>query len=219
MMDCRIVIRPFKQTDRDALLKIAADTAFFGDPVEHFMEDRRIFLDAFYVYYTDQEPEHCWVATHDECVIGFLTGCFDTVLQREYTGRVLQPKTLKGMINGKYHIGKKFFRYMLNYLWSRIRSPKNSLDLLKYPVHFHINIIKGWRGRGIGRNLIDRFLDQLIAANIYGVHLQTTTYNKAALYLYQKMGFQLLFSTPSYLWQYIVDEPVFELTYGMKLKM
>lgn len=108
---------------------------------------------------------------------------------------------------------------MLNYLWSRIRSLKNSLDLLKYPVHFHINIIKGWRGRGIGRNLIDRFLDQLIAANIYGVHLQTTTYNKAALYLYQKMGFQLLFSTPSYLWQYIVDEPVFELTYGMKLKM
>lgn len=42
-MDCSIEIRPFQQTDRDALLKIAADTAFFGDPVEHFMEDRRIF--------------------------------------------------------------------------------------------------------------------------------------------------------------------------------
>jgi len=74
-------------------------------------------------------------------------------------------------------------------------------------------------GSGIGRNLIDRFLGQLIAANIYGVHLQTTTYNKAALYLYQKMGFQLLFYTPSYLWQYLVNEPVFELTYGMNLKM
>jgi ribosomal protein S18 acetylase RimI-like enzyme len=218
-MDCGIEIRPFKHTDRGALLKIAADTAFFGDPVEHFMEDRRIFLDAFYVYYTDQEPEHCWVATYDERVIGYLTGCLDTVVQREFTARVLEPKTLKGVISGKYRIGKKFFRYLLSYFWSRIRSPKNSLDLSQYPAHFHINIIKEWRGRGIGRNLIDRFLGQLIAANIYGVHLQTTTYNKAALYLYQKMGFQLLFYTPSYLWQYLVNEPVFELTYGMNLKM
>lgn len=217
-MDCSIEIRPFQQTDRDALLKIAADTAFFGDPVEHFMEDRRIFLDAFYVYYTDQEPEHCWVATYDERVIGFLTGCFDTVVQREFTARVLEPKTLKGVISGKYRVGKKFFRYLLNYFWSRIRTPKNSLDLLQYPAHFHINIIREWRGRGIGRNLIERFVDQLIKANICGVHLQTTSYNKVALILYEKIGFELLFSMPSYLWQYLVSEPIFELTYGMKLK-
>lgn len=216
-MDGGIVIRPFQQTDRDALLEIAADTAFFGDPVECFMEDRRIFLDAFYVYYTDQEPEHCWVAAYDECVIGFLAGCFDTFLQREFAARVLEPKTLKGMLSGKYRIGKKFFRYLVNYSMIKIRSPKNHLDLLQYPAHFHINIMKEWRGQGIGRNLIERFLDQLMAANICGVHLQTTSYNKAALYLYEKIGFQLLFSTPSYLWQNLVNGPIFELTYGMKL--
>ncbi|WP_322791748.1 GNAT family N-acetyltransferase [Bellilinea sp.] len=217
MMDCEFVIRPFQKADRDALLKVAANTAFFGDPVEYFMEDRRIFLDAFYVYYTDHEPEHSWVATYEECVIGFLTGCFDTTLQREFTARVLEPKTLRGALSGKYRMGKKFFRYLLNYSMSKIRSPKNHLDLLQYPAHFHINIIKEWRGKGIGKNLIERFLDQLKAADICGVHLQTTSYNKAALYLYEKMGFQLLFSTHSYLWQNVVNEPIFELTYGMKL--
>jgi len=71
-------IRPFRTEDRDGLFKIAADTAFFGEPIEIYMEDRRIFLDAFYAYYTDYEPEHTWVATANDEVVGFLTGCVDS---------------------------------------------------------------------------------------------------------------------------------------------
>ena len=35
------------------------------------MEDRNVFLDAFYAYYTDLEPEHAWVACADAAVVGF----------------------------------------------------------------------------------------------------------------------------------------------------
>jgi len=216
-VESEVVIRPYHQGDREMVLKIAADTAFFGEPVEKFMEDRRIFLDAFYVYYTDKESEHCWVATHDENVIGFLTGCFDTRIQREYTAKVLEPQTFIRLLGGKYRIGKKFIRYLLRYFLTRIRSPKDDLDLSQYPAHFHINIVKEWRGYGIGRKLIESFLEQLRSAKIGGVHLQTTSYNKVALILYKNMGFELLQSTRSHLWEGHVNEPIYELTYGLKL--
>lgn len=216
-MNSEIVIRPFQLSDREPLLKIAADTGFFGDPVENFMEDRRIFLDAFYVYYTDQEPEHCWVATNGEVVCGFLTGCFDTRNQREYTARRLEPQTLRKLIRGEYRVGKKFIRYLLRYFISRLKSPKIPLDLSQYPAHFHINIAREWRGQGIGRKLIEKYLEQLRSENIVGVHLQTTSYNKAAITLYEKMDFELLFTFRSYLWQDLVNEPIYDLTYGKKL--
>ncbi len=216
-MDAEIIIRPFQQADREPLLEIAADTAFFGEPVENFMEDRRIFLDAFYVYYTDQEPGHCWVAAYGDEVVGFLTGCFDTEVQRTYTARVLDPQTFKRLVTGKYRVGRKFILYLYQYYLSRLKSSKNPIDLLEYPAHFHINIIKEWRGMGIGGKLIECFLNQLRDAQIGGVHLQTTSYNRSALILYQKMGFQMLNSTRSYLWERLVNEPIHELIYGMRL--
>ncbi|GIV66464.1 MAG: GNAT family N-acetyltransferase [Chloroflexota bacterium] len=217
MVKANIQICPFQQKDRESLLRIAADTAFFGAPVENFMEDRRIFLDAFYVYYTDHEADHCWVAKDGEVVIGFLTGCFNTRLQREYTARILEPQALRKFISGKYRIGSKFIRYIIRYYLSKLSSPKDHLDLSQFPAHFHINLSEEWRGYGIGRKLIERFLDQLESANICGVHLQTTSYNKAAKILYERMGFTLLDFFRSLLWQGLVDEPIYELIYGMKL--
>ena len=46
-----LVVRPYQPEDREAVLRLGADTAFFGAPIEACMEDRNIFLDAFYVYY------------------------------------------------------------------------------------------------------------------------------------------------------------------------
>lgn len=207
-------IRPYRAEDRESLLKIAADTAFFGEPVEKFIEDRRIFLDAFYLYYTDYEPQHSWVAVCNEQVVGFLTGCYDTRLQREYTGKVLEKRALKKVLTGKYRLGKKFLRYLFRYWMSKMIFEKTAVDLTQYPAHFHINVESKWRGQGIGRNLIETYLKHLEKDGICGVHLQTTSFNKVAVGLYEKMGFKLLSSVPSYLWQSLVNEPIYELTYG-----
>jgi hypothetical protein len=34
------LIRPYESADRKALLQIAADTAFFGEPIEAVMDER-----------------------------------------------------------------------------------------------------------------------------------------------------------------------------------
>ena len=58
-------------------MRIAADTAYFGDPIEAYMEDRNVFLDAFYAYYTDLAQEHAWAACAQDVVVGFLMGSVD----------------------------------------------------------------------------------------------------------------------------------------------
>ncbi len=51
------LVRPFEVADSEAVLRIAADTAFFGEAVEAFFEDRNLFLDMTYRYYTTSRLE------------------------------------------------------------------------------------------------------------------------------------------------------------------
>lgn len=88
------VIRTYQPADRQAVFRIGADTAFFGAPIEAYMEDRDAFLDAFYAYYTDLEPEHTWVACADGEVVGFLAGCVDTRIHNRKLMRVIIPAWL-----------------------------------------------------------------------------------------------------------------------------
>lgn len=50
-MDDEFIIRMYKPSDRQDVLRISADTAVFGEPVEAILDDRRIFCDAFTAYY------------------------------------------------------------------------------------------------------------------------------------------------------------------------
>ena len=63
--------RSYRPADREALFRTAADTAFFGEPVEAFLYDRWLFCDAFYRYYVVYQPEHAWVACSDGQLVGF----------------------------------------------------------------------------------------------------------------------------------------------------
>ena len=70
-----LTVRPYQVSDRESVFRIGADTAYFGAPVEAYMEDRNVFLDGFYAYYTDLEPEHAWVAILFGDVVWFLIVC------------------------------------------------------------------------------------------------------------------------------------------------
>ncbi len=210
-------IRPFRSEDRDGLFKIAADTAFFGEPIEIYMEDRRIFLDAFYAYYTDYEPEHSWVATANDEVVGFLTGCVDSARKDQIVNKQINPKMLFRLLTGYYRVGPKARRY----LWRMLKSKRNhlhpSINLAEYPAHLHINVDEKWRGHGIGIRLMKVYLDQLTYLKVPGVHLGTSSENLVACQLYEKLGFKLVEEKPSILWDGIVDHPVQNRAYAMKL--
>ena len=212
-----LTIRPYHTTDRDALMKIAADTAFFGAPIEAYMEDRYIFLDSFYAYYTDYEPEHTWVALAENQVVGFLTGCSDTLKSKRIINQKIMPKVFVRLLTGKYHPGSKTWAYFSGLRRARRHNENPKTDLQRYPAHLHINVDVNWRGAGIGFRLMQTYLDQLIYEKIRGVHLGTTSENEVACRLYTQFGFKLLDARSTNLWMNLINHPVENRTYGLDL--
>jgi GNAT superfamily N-acetyltransferase len=239
-----LMIRLYLPADRAALLQIGADTAFFGEPIEFYMEDRRIFLDTFYAYYTDYEPEHTWVACAGQQVVGFLTGCTDTrrqqrtllyklipgVAWRLLRGHPLNPRTARVNCEGYplncegyplncegyYHLGKKARRYVRAIISAGLRREFPRADLKQYPAHLHINLAAEWRGYGLGQRLMQAYLAQLKQLGVRGVHLGTTSINEIACHMYERTGFHLLGAHPTRMWAGLIDYPVENRCYGME---
>lgn len=196
---------------------IAGDTAFFGRPVEALLEDRVLFFDAYFAYYTDEEPEHCWVASMEGRVVGFLLGCVEVRGQKSgWVSRVL-PGLVAGLWSRRYRLGERTLRYVLHLARGWLSGEFASVDLEQYPSDLHINVDEAWRGRGIGRGLMEAYIRQLRELGVPGVHLQTTSLNVAAIGLYARMGFHLLATRATRIWEHVVDKPVDSLWYGLRL--
>jgi ribosomal protein S18 acetylase RimI-like enzyme len=210
-------LRPFKATDTDSVLQIAADTAFFGDPVEHFMEDRRLFCDAMYCYYIMREAAYAWVAEDEGHVLGFLVGCIDTkAYPRNYVFHTLPGLTIN-LLTARYRIGRRTCQYIGGLVRTLFRHGVFRMDLNAYPAHLHINVTAAARGQGIGRRLLQAYLDQLQQLAVPGVHLHTTDQNIVACKLYEKMGFQLLDARPTEAWAAFIHRPIANHFYGLSL--
>lgn len=207
-------IRPYIKNDRNELLRISADTAVFGEPVEAILEDRRVFCDAFSAYYTDYESDYAWVALINGQIVGYLTGCLDTAAQRRRWMRHVFPYLIINLIQGRYKIGRKTRGYVLALAGGRVRNEFPRVDHVKYPAHLHINVEKSARGRGLGRLLIEAYLVQLNQLGVPGVFLETTNINEAACGLYESVGFEIIDHRETKVWRDVVQIPVVNLSYG-----
>jgi len=212
-----LLIRPYQPKDRESVFRIAADTAFFGAPIEAYMEDRNVFLDAFYAYYIDLEPEHAWVACSEDVVVGFLTGCVDARVHGRKFQRFILPRLIGNLLRGKYRFGKRSYGYLAGLMGGLLRGESPHADLESYPAHLHINVDSAWRGRGLGQRLMETYLQQLRELGVQGVYLETTSLNEAACRLYEKMGFRLLEARPDRFWAKWFGHPVENRCYGLEL--
>jgi ribosomal protein S18 acetylase RimI-like enzyme len=212
-----VKIKPYQQSDRDDVFRIAADTAFFGAPVEAFLDDRRLFCDAFVRYYTDYEADYAWVACKDDKVVCYLTGCIDTAAQhKRYLRNTIAPLVGR-ILQGKYKLGSKTWRFVRALLGGVVRQEYLHLNYDEYPAHLHINVDVASRGQGLGQKLMDAYLNQIRGLSVPGVTLDTTNLNEAACRLYEKQGFQLLNRRETRVWNYLVEKSVENRSYGLKL--
>jgi ribosomal protein S18 acetylase RimI-like enzyme len=210
-------IRHYQTADQQKVLEISADTAFFGEAVEAFLDDRQLYMDAFGRYYTDQEAQYAWVAESLEGVVGFLFGCADTPLHaKRWRSYILRVVLLKA-VSGKYKLGKKTASFAWGMLMGSLRDEQANIDLMEFPANLQIDIRDGYRGAGLGRKLIEAYLEQLKGMNIRGVHLETTSHNEAACHLYEKIGFQMLVEKPNRFWTQMLGYAVYNRSYGLKL--
>ncbi len=211
------IIRHYQAEDQPEVFMIAADTAFFGAPVEAFLEDRRLFTDAFARYYTEFETSLVWVAETAGGVAGFLLGCANTIVQSKKWRNYILRKVLVHAVTGQYQLGRKTARFAWGMLMAILRGEEPYIDLNEYPAHLQIDVKAGYRGQGIGRQLIEAYIGQLRQMDVRGVHLETTSYNEAAWHLYEKAGFSFLDERINGFWTQMLGFEVKNRSYGKRL--
>ena len=122
-------------------------------------------------------PEWSYVALADRRVVGYLTGCPDTAsFSRRSLVRCTLP-LLAQIAFGRFHADGYGRRFMRQALWVEKNTdrsfprPIRRQLLAQFPAHLHMSIEAGRRRSGIGKRLIEQFVDDLRHRQISGVHL------------------------------------------------
>ncbi|HPN88376.1 MAG TPA: GNAT family N-acetyltransferase [Candidatus Omnitrophota bacterium] len=187
-----MILRAFEKKDRDALRQIACNTAFLGLPYQLFIDDKEILADALTVYFTDYEPESCFVAEENEKIVGYLIGTKNAQKMNGIFKQKIFPQLFKKTLLSGIIFQKNTFIFLRNLLQSLVKGEFLAPDFsLKYPALLHINIAQDFRGQKIGERLINHYLNFLKENNISAVHLGTMSEN--AKEFFQKCGFMILF--------------------------
>jgi GNAT superfamily N-acetyltransferase len=214
--DLGCIIRKYESRDRAAVREISCLTALMGEPSAIFFDDDEILADALTLYFTDHEPESCWVVECKEKVVGYLIGAVDVARSHQITAqKITFALVMKAFRRGTIFRGKNirfFFHVLLSALKGELKAPAFSKE---YPATLHINILKEYRGGGWGSALINVYLDHLRSKAVKGVHFATMS--DQASQFYNKLGFQLLFQGNRSYFRYFLGKDISIYIYGMRL--
>ena len=186
----RMQIRAYQPSDRDALRAICCDTGNLGQPVDSNVFDRELFADYWVSPYINHEPENIWVADENGNAVGYLTAAFDTDRHHRRMRYCVMPAILlKSLFDGRVfkHMTRDFIWTRFKLWWGKSLVAENLIEA--FPAHLHINIKEGFRGRAVGKELLEAFFAAARSAGVKGVHLETRADGKAPAF-FEKNGFQ-----------------------------
>lgn len=202
----KAVIRKFMPQDRPGVRRISCETAFLGLDRTKVFSDDEILADALTLYYTDYEPESCFVAEADRRVVGYIIGSKDIHAMNRMSNHILFPRLLAKAFRRGAFFSKANVRFFFYCLKSMLRGELSAPDFSKeFPATLHINIEEGYRKQGIGQRLIEAYLHDLKNNRVRGVHFGA--FSGPGQNFFLKMGFEILFqSTRTYLAPYLGTE-------------
>ena len=214
--DPALVIRKYNPRDRPAVRRICCATALMGEPSSLFFDDDEIFADALTIYFTDYEPESCFVAERDNQVIGYLLGAKDVKhMDKVFSGKIAAHLLIKALRQGSL-FRRKNMKFLSRVFSSLMKGEFKIPDFSKdYPATLHINIIKEYRMGGTGSGLIRAYLDYLRGQAVKGVHLATMSEGGGRFF--SKLNFKLLFQAERSYFRYFLGRNVPVYIYGMKI--
>jgi len=185
-----IIISPFKEKYRDTVREISYRTAYKGSFANKIFTDCELFADLWTNYYLDCEPQWAWVAKYNGRVIGYLIGSENNF---QYKKKMISQIIPKAIISAIFRgtLWQKNNWWLLKAVLKTYQKRKSykKVFLKKYPAHFHINIIKGYRSKHIGSCLVGYFLNQMEIKKIKGVYVSVYKDNFVAQKFFKKFGF------------------------------
>lgn len=193
-----VVIRPFELNDREAVRRICVDTADGGAPLDvELFPDPELFADLLTQYYTDYNPAMLWVADAGGEVVGYLSGCLDTLAMQRVSMRKVVPASLwRSIWRGTWcRLGT--WRTLWNNAWVWTESLlQRQRHVQRYPAQLHVNLKPGFRGHQVGRRLVEHFLGQARENRVGGVEASVREDNVKARRFFETLGFVALGRLP-----------------------
>jgi ribosomal protein S18 acetylase RimI-like enzyme len=185
------MIRPYQDSDLDALYHICLKTGDSGEDASHLYEDAEILGHFYAAPYVHHEPELAFVVEDMQGVAGYILGTLDSLafynwLHDEWFGKLREQLPEPTAERPKWTRTERLY-YLVHH-------PKKYYpDSFKaYPAHLHIDLLPRVQRQGYGTQLMQRFLTSLRQHGSRGVHLGMGASNSRALAFYQKVGFHVI---------------------------
>jgi ribosomal protein S18 acetylase RimI-like enzyme len=181
-------IRRFRPDDLGALYGICLATGDAGRGAAGLYRDSKILGEVYAAPYAFHAPASAFVVHDREGVAGYIVGAADT----HAFEKTLEAEWWPGL--RKRHAepaspGTPDER-MAWLIHHPPRTPRRISE--PWPAHLHINLLPRLQGKGIGAQLIDRWLAAVAALGAPAAHLAVGTRNARAVAFYRHYGFREL---------------------------
>ena len=182
-------LRRFQPGDEAGISRVCLLTARFGGDATGMISDDRLWGDVFALPYPARDPGLTFVVDGGGGnVVGYVLGTDDTSAFEAWFRDVWWPprapsaegkdRVEAGLIGFADTLGAEFLPF-----------------LAEYPAHVHIDLLPVAQGGGWGRRLMERYVDELRARGVPGVHLGASSDNTNAVAFYRHLGWTEL-ATP-----------------------
>jgi hypothetical protein len=183
------VIRPYRPSDRAAVRRLCCETGYLGQPIDPVFQDRELFADYLTSFYTDREPESCFVLEQDGEVKGYLMGSRRPFLHQIHSFLMNIWLFVRGMMRyPRYNAASKaFVRWILLNAWREVPAAPRRVP------HFHFNMLPEAQSFGGTRELLVHYLKHLRAHGERQVFGQVVTFeDRRGARVFERYGFQVL---------------------------
>lgn len=196
-----LLIRSYRDSDLPALYEICLKTGDSGKDATEFYKDHELLGNFYAAPYALFHPELTFILSESDKPVGYIIGTNNSQKFFELTEEKWFPALREKYSLPDDNDNSPDARIIRLIHKGHIPRP----EMLSYPAHLHIDILPEGQGKGMGRSLIDTFINKLIEMKTPALHLEVGKRNINAIKFYEKVGFTL------------IKEFEYSIAYGIKL--
>lgn len=202
-------VRPYESLDRKAVRWLCCQTGFLGKPIDPVFEDRELFADYLTSYYTDIEPESCFVLEHEGKVKGYLLGSRRPLRQQLHSFTHNLRLFAIGMWRyPRYNPAtREFIHWILRNSWKEVpAAPRRT-------AHFHFNVLPEAQSFAGTHVMMNSYFDYLRTKGEKAVFGQMVTFeSRRGARVLERFGFHVIEKREITKWRNKHPEPVYLTT-------
>ncbi|GAB4173004.1 MAG: hypothetical protein Fur0032_12500 [Terrimicrobiaceae bacterium] len=204
-----ISVRGYEPKDRDVVRWLCCETGYLGKPIDPVFEDRELFADYLTSYYTDVEPESCFVLEQEGQVKGYLLGSRRPALQQWHSLRMNLSLAWRAFWRYRSYrpATREFIGWILRNSWREVpAAPRRT-------AHFHFNVLPEAQSVAGTKALMDSYFNFLQRHGEPAVFGQLVTFeSRRGAKVLERYGFQILERRELTKWKDKHPEPVYLTT-------